>query len=253
MVAQISPDPSSRLSRSDSFTVLFGLAGLFVVIFVPQLLAKIIGLICMCIATGWFVRNSHWTHHWRSLKRYAVTGVIVALMLLVCIPQFVNQWKIEHPGKADASLPTLLDLFKDDFTSPEISCAGYAPNRLTGAEAVQIQAWLCFDFASRSKFLSFYIPHSGITPNVLDYIANNYDKLTALNNYFIEVKKAGEPRLSSKDFTFSGRIYLYHEDELTSGQRAILEKVFGAHGVEPVFRGTDYLQVQILKKRATSK
>lgn len=103
MANSVQSESSARLSRSDSFTILSGLVGLFVVIYIPQLPAKIVGLIGMCLAVGWFVRNSHWTHQWSSKKRDVVSGIVIFVMLLICIPQFVGLWEMEHSSQNTAT------------------------------------------------------------------------------------------------------------------------------------------------------
>ena len=94
------------LSLGDSFSLLGILVGVFLVIIVPPLLLKAILLICLCGGVVLFAKISHWTSEWSRLRRYSSASVAVILLLALAIPQFVSQWKAEHPNPvANASSP----------------------------------------------------------------------------------------------------------------------------------------------------
>jgi hypothetical protein len=60
-------------------------------------------------------------------------------------------------------------------------------------------------------------------------------------------KDPGGPSISSRDLVFSGRVYLYHEDEMTLKQKAELGDLFKANGASVIFRGLDYQQTRWLQ------
>src|SRR6266403_661475 len=86
-----------RLNRADSWSVLALLVGVFLVIVVPPLWLKAILLAGVCIGVFLFSNHSHWTHGWSGLRRYSAASVVIILLLAVGIPQFLSQWKTEHP------------------------------------------------------------------------------------------------------------------------------------------------------------
>jgi hypothetical protein len=87
---------SSRLSSSDSLSLLALLVGVLSVIIVPPLLMKAILLICVSLGVFGFARYSHWTNA-SSGFRYITASVVVIFLIAVGVPQFTTQWKAEHP------------------------------------------------------------------------------------------------------------------------------------------------------------
>ena len=62
-----------------------------------NVIARIVGIILLCVAFAWFVRISHWTHNW--LRKYQILSSVglVILISVFGIPQFVSQWNSKHP------------------------------------------------------------------------------------------------------------------------------------------------------------
>lgn len=85
------------LNRPDSYSVLALLVGVILVIIVPPLPLKVFLLIVVCVGVVLFCKRSHWTHTLSKLRQRSLSFAIVALLLVVGIPQFISQWKAEHP------------------------------------------------------------------------------------------------------------------------------------------------------------
>ena len=51
---------------------------------------------------------------------------------------------------------------------------------------------------------------------------------------------------SSRELTFSGRVFLYHEWPLSNKQKADVVEAYGAKGLDVQFRGLDYLADQVI-------
>ena len=58
----------------------------------------------------------------------------------------------------------------------------------------------------------------------------------------VKVKGGGMPtdsaQTSSDDLTFSGRVYIYHEDDLSLQQLAALERLYNSKGLSVSFKAT---------------
>ena len=88
------------LTLGDSIAVLALLIGVYFVIVAPPLYAKVPLLVLVCGGFVWFTRTSHWSHSWSSIKKNSWAVILVVLLCVVSFPQFVGQWKSEHPGKS---------------------------------------------------------------------------------------------------------------------------------------------------------
>ena len=81
-------------------------------------------------------------------------------------------------------------------------------------------------------------------------IADKYKgMLNDLNsNVLIVSKNPGDTaKIFSKDLHFSGRIYIYHEDDLTLQQLGFLEGLYKANNLSIQFRGSDYVVARWLQ------
>jgi len=150
-------------------------------------------------------------------------------------------------------LPTLRQLFDTDFDNvANLFCAG-GDAKVNVEETAGVKKEIsvgylyCFDYAAKAKFAVFHIPSTSQTYEVCGYIADNYAKFLPLGTES-EVKSQGQDAMSSKDFPFSGRVFIYHENTLSHQQLAQLEQTYAQNKLSPVFRGIDYLQAQILKR-----
>jgi hypothetical protein len=99
-------------------------------------------------------------------------------------------------------------------------------------------------FESGVEFISFYIPRCGKVVEVCDYFANNfrhdYDQLKEQIHF--NIRSPGETIMDrSADLRLSGRVYLYHEDEMNYSEYARVTESFGRHDLTPRFRGSGYV------------
>src|SRR5260370_32210143 len=94
-----------RLNRYDSWSVLALLVGVFLVIVVPPLPLKVLLLVGVCVGFFLFCIYSHWTHGWSRLRQRSAASVVIVLLLAFGIPQFISQWKAEHPKPVASQSP----------------------------------------------------------------------------------------------------------------------------------------------------
>ena len=187
------------------------------------------------------------------------TIVLVAAILSLLLVASFSAWcfwplhVIETPRKHTETLISLHDLYKSDFSnlfklSNELKA--YVVNS-DGTQGFNMSfgASISFDYSGNSKFYSIYIPKAQADQSfrLCMYLAWAYpDIMRQLSNkVFTEAKPLpSDPLISSKDLTFSGRIYIYHEDDMTFRQRAEIEELFKSNGAFVIFRGLDYLQTR---------
>jgi hypothetical protein len=161
----------------------------------------------------------------------------------------------EEPKPAGKHIETLLELFKSDFSnlmklSNEIT-ASIGNTDGTFAYNILVKDSVYLDYNANIKFYSFYIPKSPDNQsfNFCTHLAKEYPNIISKlsDSVTTSAKDPGDPLISSRDLVFSGRIYLYHEDEMTLKQKAELEDLFKANGASIIFRGLDYLQTKWLE------
>jgi hypothetical protein len=112
------------------------------------------------------------------------------------------------------------------------------------------------DFDSGSEFISFYIPACGKPLEVCDYFVHNYrpqyDQLKQQIHF--NIRAAGEAIVDrSIDLNFSGRVYLYHEDDLTYAAFAQITEMFNQRHITVRFRGQNYVTDEWRKRLAMAQ
>jgi hypothetical protein len=140
--------------------------------------------------------------------------------------------------------PTLISLMDTGF--PHL-------NKFWGKPVVQfedgfsleVKSALYFDmFTSGSKFLGFYIPRTSRVIEVCAALATHAIELgDVLSNGGLSItsKAPGENPQTLNDLSYSGKVYLYHQDSLTHKQMADVEELFKAQKLNVVLRGPDFL------------
>lgn len=84
------------LNRADSISLLVGLMGTYFVLILPPVWSKVPAFVMVCLGFGYFIWFSHLTYHLRTSRRMAGIVAIIVLLGAVAIPQFVEQWHMEH-------------------------------------------------------------------------------------------------------------------------------------------------------------
>lgn len=142
---------------------------------------------------------------------------------------------------------SLYRLFKEDVSG--IKSVDFAPVRIyvQHSDSVQsVEPRLHADFVGLSKFVSFYIPSSPVVRDVIRLIADNFIGLTGIDRIELVLTKPGEYPQSTDGMKFTGSIVIYHEDALSNADLANLEDYYRTRELTPIWRGTGYVQTQIL-------
>jgi hypothetical protein len=137
--------------------------------------------------------------------------------------------------------PTIAELFKTDFpqffkiSSEMTTKVGIAP-------PVKFTAQVYKDLETQSMFLGIYIPASPFTVSACLGIAHDYEKILkeAENAVIIYTRPGEHVPNTSKDLKFSGRVYIYHEQELSVREIADLVDIFKSRSLSVQFRGMSY-------------
>jgi hypothetical protein len=72
------------------------LVGTFFVLVVPTVWYKAPALLLLCFGFAYFIQLSHWTYHLKKSWRVAIIAVFLVALNVGAIPQFIEQWRIEH-------------------------------------------------------------------------------------------------------------------------------------------------------------
>jgi len=92
------------LNFGDSLALVGLVLGVLLMVIVPPLIFKVVLLAAICAILLWLSKRSYWTCT-LSRKRQNITALVVLVAICgVSIPQFMAQWKSEHPKKLSSPL-----------------------------------------------------------------------------------------------------------------------------------------------------
>ncbi len=205
--------------------------------------------------------------HKRAAKYYArhprgVTALAVAVLLLVAGTAwwFVRSVRPATVWQASVpKMPSLHDLFLRDFDNSSSMRVGLGKEmeRGDGTHQKAGEARVYWDFASRSKFMAFYILPSHDTYAICLEIADTWRSLLdevehkGLAIDFTAQDPAETHLDKSADLVFIGKVYVYYDDYFTIQELGDLEKRFAERGLSPVFRGPTYASTRWLQQRSS--
>jgi hypothetical protein len=188
--------------------------------------------------------------NWQKLSIGALLGAISVAGLLAGLDWIKARQNDALPRSQSASSPipesqklTLASLFAADFPDTSRYEIG-AQLALQGGRSIEIRAKRFINFASRAKFVGFYVPASPDTFAICEYLAEGYkESLQHMDDTFkVNGQVLGESgRTMSDDLIFSGRIFIYHEDYLSPEQIGALVGAYKAKNLDVKFRSQEYL------------
>ena len=153
------------------------------------------------------------------------------------------------------SSPMLKDLFFTDFNAVVKMRSSEPLNLTVNSTNVQIWSQAYFDFDSKSEFVGFFIPSAvaGNTYAVCAYLAT-LDHANALKHTGTKALGGRIGQMTYQDdLTFTGRVYIYHETDLSIEQRATLVQIYRDHHLDVQFMGTDYWLMQTLARQSEKR
>jgi hypothetical protein len=148
---------------------------------------------------------------------------------------------------ADGKPLSLFDLFLTDF-STTFKLHSDVPVVVNGIK-VQLTYQAYFDYNSKSEFVGFFIPSSDPDTYGTGVYLSGLDYPSALKHVSVKTS-GGSPGQMTKqdDLVFTGRVYLYHDADLSIEQRAALIQMYRAKHLDVQFRGHDYLVIEDLAR-----
>lgn len=151
-------------------------------------------------------------------------------------------------------LPTLPSLFDQDFHdhTTVFTLSNMAIDWKDGT-ILHIKRSVYCDYQAGTQFVGFYIPSGNQFLNSDKTYRVALKLVNFVNPTMEELRKdigGGEGYRNQitllKNLKFSGRVFLYHEDELTIVQQGEIIKAYKASNFEVQFRGPDYLMDQVI-------
>jgi hypothetical protein len=112
------------------------------------------------------------------------------------------------------------------------------------------EARLLIDPTAGVKFVAFYIPFNARSVEECMGLADNIDVAGGLNLFHIEARGPGTEPTLSKNYKFSGRIYVYHEDLYSPEQSGEIHKYYADRHLLVELRGPEYVELEALRRLA---
>jgi hypothetical protein len=159
---------------------------------------------------------------------------------------------IEPDPKPTLMPKTVKQLFETEFPAL-LKLTSALDATFADGTKLQVPMYVYHDYDSNADFVGFYVPHSPHLFDVaLSLIAGHKDEYQKLRKEIqIETKGPGDlVTVKSEDLTFTGRVYLYHEDELSLRQLADLTDAYKAANLIVQFRGQSYAAGKWLQETA---
>jgi hypothetical protein len=151
-------------------------------------------------------------------------------------------------AQVDDKPPTLADLFKSGFTNTmKMSGSTWNLRSADGASVLSGQTQVYLDFPANIKFIAFFIPRSEhsftAATQLWSQVQTTFDSVA--QQIQVQVRGFGNST-DLKDLAFSGRVFIYHEDQFTLRQLADLLDLYKVKGMSLEFMGPDFLGAQVI-------
>jgi hypothetical protein len=223
------------------------------------------------------VRNLHrcgrvgeWRLFCHEHRRQPIVWLFVLIFTVVAgIASITSAWfpRLGNEHSAAAAVPpprqllppkplTLHYLFEHDFTGGDYWGFTFLPRNVETRypdgrkTSVRFQARLFVDQAAATKFVSLYVEQSLDAYNACMYLAGDIQNAGGLNLFHMETQGGMSEPVFSKDFPFSGRVFIYHENLLTPEQSDELHKAYAEKKLILQLRGEEYVQLENLRNAA---
>jgi hypothetical protein len=145
---------------------------------------------------------------------------------------------VPEPAATPKPIPTLHDLFVSDFPNVLKGRTNF-PITAPDGTVVTTEAQLYLDHAGKSTFIGFYVPSTSLTYKACAYLAEHSEIPLGLASSVRDGGMVGE-RTPTKDLVFTGRVYVYHQDELSYAELASLTQLYESKKLSVHFRGPAY-------------
>jgi len=155
--------------------------------------------------------------------------------------------KPEEPKAKSEKPPTLSDLFKSSFPNTLRVDGNEWALMKEGIKITSGPTKVYLDFEAKAKFIAFYVPHSYLSYTAATGLWQQVQEAFSAIEKSVGVTSGyGANPTDLKELTFSGRVFIFHEDRFDLRQLADLVDLYKAHGMALDFRGPDYLADQVI-------
>jgi hypothetical protein len=129
---------------------------------------------------------------------------------------------------------------------------------LTGSDgaADKVELQVYYDMDAGTYFIGFFVPRTPRAVNLVQYLADGYLGPSMQVRQGLEVTSRDPADITSKkfsEFSFSRRIYVYHEDEFSIQDIASLDTLYRAKNLNLQLRGHQYATTRWLQKSSAKK
>src|SRR5882762_10162646 len=174
-----------------------------------------------------------------------VAGAIIGLIgaFKMDAPLLASETARSNLQKKPIELPKLLDLFKADFPAL-LKLEAEKVASLPGTPDYKFTSKAYFDFSAKTWFGAFFLPLGNQSYPVSAALAEDHTKVLGdlRNGAFAKVKVPGDSSpTDTEELVFSGRIFIYHEDDFTLRQQADLTDLYKSKWLSLQLRGRDYV------------
>jgi pyrimidine deaminase RibD-like protein len=166
----------------------------------------------------------------------------------------------KNDREKDEQRPTLLDLFKNDLSNTLKITDNEPAIRIEWADAsaTTIRRQVYMDFTAKTKFVGFYVmpaapPSADVSGHKTFLACMKLLEANSVQEAFEHVSKqvailAGQEgqMTSIGDLTFSGRVFIYHDDHLSIPQKADIIRAYAGKNLDVQFMGPEYLGTQVI-------
>ena len=146
-------------------------------------------------------------------------------------------------------MPSVYDCFVDDGKQVAHLQRKWELRPADGSIIEEVLGRLCFDFESNAKYLSFYLPDS---QEHIEYperiLFDQIRELLTVSDHELRISTmvAGD-LLEGDSLVFTGRVYVYSEQPISSARQQKIKSDAGGHGYRLLFRSVEYAEARTRK------
>jgi hypothetical protein len=172
---------------------------------------------------------------------------------------FIGWRDLRHPSQtANGAKPpqsprtseplTLKDLYRTDFSNAW--GFGFASRNIVLPDGTNVpfEARLLIDPNAAVKFASFYLPSHARAYEACLGLPQLIGDAGGLNLFHLEGPGAGTESMHSKDYVFSRRVFIYHENFFSPEEEGKIHETFSKRRLQLELRGDTYLQLEALRR-----
>jgi hypothetical protein len=159
-----------------------------------------------------------------------------------------------QPESAPSKPLTLRECFDKDFTNLLRILNQLQVQSVDAKETVTVDCALFLDHAANTDFMSLYIPHCSRAFIVCGHLAGEVARIRdeLKSRVGAHARVPGDITMDkSSDLAFSGRVFVYYEDELSLQELAALDNVYREKQLSPKFRGQSHAVTRWLQVAAS--